>query len=715
MRFPQQVTSLFLPAPPPAPAPTPGPLRPGLQGQTAFLVFIALASSAHAGEQVLDGKLHHLRVDGPGEWTEFPETAEGPRLEVRFEARRNEAEWTLRLRQQDVKQAWTVLLNGKERGRLVADENDMVVYLPLPAGALRDGENTLVIEPAHREPDDIRAGEIAVLDRPRAEVLSEAQVRLRVLSGDSSGAPEPIPCRITVVGAGGALVSLGAESGGLQAVRAGVIYSGNGAASFGLPAGTYTIHAGRGFEYGVESVAVTLRPGETFEKELTLRREVPTEEYVSCDTHIHTLTHSGHGDATLDERMLTLAGEGIELAIATEHNRQDDYGPAAERLGLRRFFTPVVGNEVTTSVGHFNIFPVPTGSSVPEHASKEWPAIFASIRERTGAPVVILNHPLDVHAGFRPFGPEHHDARTGENLDGWKLLANGIEVVNSGAQQTDVLAPYRGWFKLLDQGVMLTPVGSSDSHDVARFIVGQGRTYIRSRDDSPGRIDIGSAVKAFLEGRVLVSCGLLAEIEVNDAHGPGDLAPPGDEVKVAVTVLGPRWAVAEKVELYANGIGVREAAIPATEGRRAGVKWRGTWSLPRFAHDAHIVAIATGPGIREQYWPIAKPYQPASPSVDRRVVCSTGTVWIDGDGDGVRTAALHQAQRILEQSGTDLARMAKALSSHDEAVATQVAGLLRKKGVSVEDPSIAGMAREAGPHVERGFRAFSAARSEKPR
>src|SRR5688572_16615539 len=157
-------------------------------------------------------------------------------------------------------------------------------------------------------------------------------------------------------------------------------------------------------------------------------------------------------------------------------------------------------------MSNFISFPVPPGSAVPEHASKEWPAIFASIRERTGAPVVILNHPLDVHAGFRPLGAAHHDAATGENLDGWKLSANGIEVVNSGAQQTDILAPYRGWFALLNHGTMLTPVGSSDSHDVARFIVGQGRTYIRCRDDSPGGIDIGKAVAAFIEGRVLVSC-----------------------------------------------------------------------------------------------------------------------------------------------------------------------------------------------------------------
>ena len=53
----------------------------------------------------------------------------------------------------------------------------------------------------------------------------------------------------------------------------------------------------------------------------------------------------------------------------------------------------------------------------------------------------ILNHPRDLHAGFRPFGPERHLALTGEDLDGWELPANAMEVVNSGAQQTDVMRP----------------------------------------------------------------------------------------------------------------------------------------------------------------------------------------------------------------------------------------------------------------------------------
>jgi hypothetical protein len=362
---------------------------------------------------------------------------------------------------------------------------------------------------------------------------------------------------------------------------------------------------------------------------------------------------------------------------------------------------------VTTAVGHFNIFPVRSDGPVPEYQLKDWRSLFASIAERTAAPVVILNHPRDLHSGFRPFGPEHHNAVTGANLDGWVLRANAVEVVNSGAQQTDVLRLYRDWFGLLNRGVLLTPVGASDSHDVSRFLVGQGRTYVRCADDNPGAIAVGEAVKSFRAGRVLVSCGLLAEITVNGRYGPGDLVPASDEVHVAVRVLGPGWVTAEKVALYANGHKVREARIP--DGQRAGVKWTGTWTLPRPRHDVHLVAVATGPGVRELYWPIAKPYQPTTPRVDGKVIGSTGAVWLDGDGDGERTSALAYAERLLRETGGELPKLLRALSDYDEAVAGQAAGLLQARGVAVQEAEVLAAAKQAGEHVGRGFRAFAEA------
>jgi hypothetical protein len=680
-------------------------MRPRCPSLLALLTLgLLLPRPAAAKAVVLDAGLHHLRAGDRREWAEFPARAEGPSLTVRFRAGPNDGEWALRLRQQDVKQPWRVLLNGKELGRLLADENDMALWLAVPAGRLEAGENVLRVEAGDREPDDIRVGELTLDDRPVARVLTEATVEVTVREAGRDGKTAAAPCRVTVLNKQGALVALGAASGPGRAVRPGVVYTADGRARFGLPAGDYTVHAGRGFEYGVASAALALRPGDVARQELVLRRQVPTEGWVSCDTHVHSLTWSGHGDATADERVVAIAGEGVELPVATEHNRQVDYHAAAVRQGVRGWFTPVVGNEVTTAVGHFNVFPAPAGGRVPDFQVKDWSRLGVSIAERTAAPVVVLNHPYDLHAGFRPFGPERHLALTGERLDGRELPANALEVVNSGAQQSDVLRPYRAWFGLLFRGLPLTPVGASDSHDVSRYIVGQGRTYVRCRDDRPGHIDVAAAVKSLREGRVLVSCGLLAEITVNGKYGPGDLAPAPGEVRVKVRVLGPDWVTAEKVELYANGHKLREARV--TDGKRAGVKWEEEWRLPRFRHDAWLAAVASGPGVRELYWPIAKPYQPTSPVVERRVLGATGAVWLDADGDGKRTSAREYAERLWREADGKWPGLVKALGGYDEAVAAQAPSLLRARGTRPDDAAVLAAAANAGPQVERAFQAY---------
>jgi hypothetical protein len=239
---------------------------------TLTLVAICFTSApVFAAPVVIEPKLHHLRAGNVREWSDFPAEAEGSSLTVKFAAKANAAAQALRFRQQDVKQTWKVLLNSKDLGRLVQDENDTEIVLPVPAGRLVDGENTLVIEAAGRLSDDIRVGEITLDDRPVKEALNEATVEVVVREGKA-----PIPCRITILSARGALATTGASSTERLAVRPGVIYTADGTARFGLPTGEYTIHAGRGFEYGIDTVRVSLKPGESVRKELTIRREVDT-------------------------------------------------------------------------------------------------------------------------------------------------------------------------------------------------------------------------------------------------------------------------------------------------------------------------------------------------------------------------------------------------------------------------------------------------------
>src|SRR5690606_24283900 len=103
------------------------------------------------------------------------------------------------------------------------------------------------------------------------------------------------------------------------------------------------------------------------------------------------------------------------------------------------------GNEVTTPVGHFNVFPVGAGAAPPDHRLTAWPAAFDAIFRTPEVRVVILNHARDLHSGRRPFGPQFHNEAVGENLEGWPFRFNAMEVINSSAAQTDQLELMRDW------------------------------------------------------------------------------------------------------------------------------------------------------------------------------------------------------------------------------------------------------------------------------
>ena len=93
--------------------------------------FLTCARVEAADSICIDPGLHHLRVDGQPEWEEFPDRAEATRYELKFEAKSNASEWTLQLRQQDVKQTWSVVLNEKRLGELVHGELGRTVLVKL--------------------------------------------------------------------------------------------------------------------------------------------------------------------------------------------------------------------------------------------------------------------------------------------------------------------------------------------------------------------------------------------------------------------------------------------------------------------------------------------------------------------------------------------------------------------------------------------------------
>jgi hypothetical protein len=590
------------------------------------LISAVIAGCGRSQSIEIDSERYHLRSGAVAEWEEFANgTPASNRLDLRFTAQRNRSESTLLLHQYNVKLDWPVQINGQKIGALFLMEDPLISSFRLPSNVLRDGENTLSIIPP-KENDDIVVGEFRIVDGPMQRTF-DATLDVKVTENGT-----PVPCRITVVNERGDLAALHLATNAATSARPGVVYAGNGSARIQLLAGNYTVFASRGPEYNVATQAVSVAKGSPINVDLKIMREVPTPGLVSCDTHVHTFTHAKHGDATSNERMLTIAGEALELPISTEHNFLAPFNEPAKQSRVDQHFTPVLGCEVTTKRGHFNVFPIVPDSRVPDFRLEHWPALMENIRATPGVQVVVLNHPRDVHAGFCPFAETNFNAQTGENLRGFDFEFNALELINSGALRSDLMQVFHDWFALLNYGYKIVGVGASDSHDVSRFIVGQGRTYIVCDDKNPGKLNVAEAMSNLRQGKALISLGLITTLNVDDRFEVGDLATRlGQNIKVLAQVRGPSWITADKVELFANGKRIAEHPIdPTTRVEKMNV----SWTIPKPKGDCHLIAIASGPGVRSPHWAIPRPYQASSPKWQPRVLGATNPIWIDADGDG---------------------------------------------------------------------------------
>ena len=666
-----------------------------------LLISFYLCTHSHGQKMMLDPGMHHLRNGTVREWSSFPVIAKDSQLIVHFNFGKISGTGTIGLRQYEVTQDWKVSLNGNSLGKLTLDEKDMISYFEISAGMLRNKDNVLSISPATTlgngdVSDDIKVGQVFIDTRPLPQILSEVTLELTVTDAHSH---QLLPSRITITDKHGTLQPIGSHPNANAAVRTGVFYSGSGKYSFSLPAGMYKIYASRGFEYGVDSMFLNLKPGERVEKKLLLRHEVPAYGWVSCDPHIHSLTYSGHGDATLRERIITIAGEGIRFPVITEHNASIDISDTVKKMGMNEWFTPVTGDEVTTSVGHFNVFPVSPSSPIVDDKVKNWNDLAASIENSKDIRMVILNHARDIHNGFRPFDPGVHIAIAGKNLTGWTFPANAMEVMNSGSQQTNPTQLYFDWMAMMNRGFILAPVGSSDSHDVSRFIVGQSRTYIRNSGETADE-----TIKNFAEGRVSVSFGLLTEITVNNLYGAGDLVPASGDLQVSVKVMGPGWVKANKITLYANGQKIREAVI--SNHTRQVVKWQWKWILRNPSHDLILVAVAEGPGTQHPFWPIVMPFQHESPTFKPLLLGITGAIRVDADKDGHFSSAYEYAKTIWDSARHEVKHYIGRLSGFDKSVAIQAASILDENQIDLAGTDVTSVLSHAQTQIRSGFEQY---------
>jgi hypothetical protein len=429
------------------------------------------------------------------------------------------------------------------------------------------------------------------------------------------------------------------------AVRWHAVYTLDGTGTITVPVGSWNVMASHGIEWSIDSTHLNIDEGGTYSWDAKLIHEIDTTGWVSGDFHLHTLTHSGHGDSNMNERIISLIGENVEFAVATDHNHNTDYQPTIDGLGANEFITAVVGNEVSTPYGHLNIFPLDANATVVNQ-QLEAPELFALIRaEKNDAgvvPIIQINHPRWGNIDY--FGKRGLNPVTGESEDSrWSWDFDSIEVLNENpgwgfydAEITDMPvrssmhSVLRDWYNMLNAGRNIAAVGNSDSHTVIKNIAGIPRNYIYIGNDDAGNIDPAKVTEAIRSGRMSTTTGPFLRMTANGYPMGSTISVHDPILDIHLDVQAASWIDLDTVRIIQNGDEVASMQIGPVGWCRGMEK---THVRPRFRikipRDCWVVAIAEGD----------EPMIPYVMHGDRDILplAIANPIYIDADGDGKYT------------------------------------------------------------------------------
>ena len=431
-----------------------------------------------------------------------------------------------------------------------------------------------------------------------------------------------------------------------------------------LPYGRYRLVADRGLEYELAETIVDLGAGKgVVWVEFRMRRVVDTSGYLGADLHVH---QDPSDDSTLpaESRLKSLVVAGVEVAVAADHDFYTDLRPAARALWPAPHVSPpvatIVGDEVSASQAHFNVFPVVPVAGHPRQGAPEPmieapPAVaFQAMRQMARSVVIQANHPRALDSGYFTL-PACGDflPQSGGALPACPLDFDALEVLNGYyACGSEILRTLTDWYALLRADRALTATGSSDSHGVSRQRAGFPRTYVRvgtkeAEPEEPEELDVFDErvfVEAIRAHRVTVTTGPFVTLRAAGGEGEGDVvAAPKGRLAVTARVQAPSWVPVSWLRLLVDGQVVKQLPVPARAGKPVDFTFTETLELEE---DAFVTAEAWGhkamPYFLVGQWaeilkdPAGKllcpPLEGQEPGM--ATVGVTNPLFVDGDGDG---------------------------------------------------------------------------------
>jgi hypothetical protein len=445
------------------------------------------------------------------------------------------------------------------------------------------------------------------------------------------------------------------------AIRPDVICTLSGAGSITMMTGDWLVYASRGPEWSIDRQSISVGKDQTVSLVFSLEHQVDTRGWAAADYHLHTLTHSGHGDSNMPERIISIASEALEVGVATDHNVHTDYSDIISELGAEEQFQGIVGNEISVPLGHFNAFPLVPWANVFDRKSDDGPALFKAVRasgDSSGIiPVVQVNHPR--WEGIDYFRVAGLDPITGGSVEkNWSVDFDSVEIFNENAgwgyydaNDTDQVVgssrhwALQDWHNLLNHGSRITGVGNSDSHTVSSNLAGWPRNYFPSSSDRPAEISVEEVCDGVKKGQIVTTFGPFVTFTVDGAQMGEMVSAKRAAVQLKTHVQAADWIDVDRVLVIVDGdivetIPVADSRdiVRLVDQRKIPIRTDG-WISLRVEGDDSLDPIV--PGSKRPVLPIA----------------ITNPVFVDADGDGIYTPPVEVARNWLERHGENPAML----------------------------------------------------------
>lgn len=416
-----------------------------------------------------------------------------------------------------------------------------------------------------------------------------------------------------------------------------------------MPVGTYLVYASCGPEYTLDQKVVEVIKEKAYEIIFTIDKVVEMPGFISLDPHLHTQYSDGR--VLIPERLKSVAAEGIEVAVASDHNIIIDYSSSLQKTGLTPHLAVMTGCEVTTPDEiHYNTYPLVQRKEEKNNGAiyplaETVSLLFERSRQKDAGILVQVNHPRAGTLGyFNNYSLEQETSETA--LLHFDTSFDIFEVMNGPYFYGSNSVAVEDWLHLLNRGYYFPIVGSSDSHSTDGDEPGYSRTYAAYKGKKGEKLDISSLLLAVREGRSFATNGPLVEFRVNSQYASGDtMTTKTGKVSIWMKAASAPWISIDEVKIIING--ERKLIFPVKAKEMDVRKFEEEVSLT-LKRDAYIAIEVLG---HKTLYPVLQ--RPSDDgSLENAVVpyALTNPVFVDVDGNGRFDPPLPEKIRLVEDT-----------------------------------------------------------------